>query len=388
MIACIIHPDAANPRIVTLGQFMEKLGYQIRHAASLAAAAAEPGLQTSRENIILAPMTEEWRPEPGALVALAEQVAGRAFLVHVCDEISPDDYKALLRTGAADCIDWKNAPHEIFEISTRLRSDAPAAAGASDVSKHVIVGLLPAGGGVGNTTLAVEAGVHIALQKGREVRRFAAVELDFNQAALCDYVDLTPRLDIAELARNPRRLDDYMLDIFKSHHDSGLDLFSSLEPPADCAVIDGATVFALLGKLHDRYDLLLLDFPDFHPPWSDDALRNCDFVVVTGRNSVPSIKRMARELKRLRDMGLDPTRIAAVVTHCATNFLGAMTDKGSIEAALRGHRVYCVRDDRAAALEAVNSGAPMAQLHADRGISKDIKTVAEMLRALTPRKLI
>ncbi len=251
----------------------------------------------------------------------------------------------------------------------------------------MILGLLPAGGGVGNSTLTLEAGVHIALQKGKDARRVAAVELDFNHADLCDYVDLAPRLDVVELARNPGRLDDYMLDVFNSQHASGLDLYSAIESPADCAAIDGATVFALLGKLHDRYDLLLLDFPDYRATWSDDALRNCDFVLVIGRSSVPSVKRVARELKRLREMGFEAKRLAAAITHCETNFLGAMTHKSSIEAALSGHRVYCIRDDRAVALESINSGAPMTQSHSDRAIARDIKVVAEVARALTPREM-
>jgi pilus assembly protein CpaE len=389
MIACVVHPGAANPTVNALRQFLGRLGYVVVVVDSFEAAAAEPTLQKGGDNIILAPTTPDWRPEATSVVDLAKVVEGRAFVIYICDEIRPEDYKALLRTGAGECVDWANAPKEISAIGKRLRgaSSSMPSQYAEDLSKHIIVGMVPACGGAGNTTLALESGVHFARQKGKDARRPGVVELDFNHATICDYVDLAPRLDIVELARNPGRLDDYMLDIFRSNHSSGLDLFSAAEPPADCASIDGAAVFALLNKLHDRYQILLLDFPDYRPSWGDDALRNCDFVFVTARRSVPSLKQAARELKRLRNLGFAQERVAAVVTHCQAGLFGGITSKLDIETALPGYRVFYIRDDSAFATESVNSGVSMMEARASRGICRDIQAVAAFIRTLAPREV-
>ena len=389
MIACIVYPGDADPKVRALQDFLEKLGYGVVQAASLEAAAAEPSCQEGGDNLIVAPTTPEWRPEANKVIDLAKAVRGRAFVIYVCDEIGPEDYKALLRTGAGDCVDWASAAKEINSISLRLRGAASSVLPfvEADVSKHLIVGMVPACGGAGNTTLALETGVYFAKQKGKKSRRTGVVELDFNHAALCDYVDLAPRLDIVELARNPRRLDEYMLDIFRSGHSSGLDLFSAIEPPADCASIGGAAVFALLNKLHDRYEILLLDFPDCRPVWGDDALRNCDFVFVTARRSVPCLKQAARELKRLRNLGFAPERLAGVVTHCEAGLFSGLIGRMDIETALKGNRVFTVREDRAFARESVNSGVSMMDARASRGICRDISAVAMSILTLTPREV-
>jgi pilus assembly protein CpaE len=389
MIACLIHPDASNQRVNSLADLLEKLGYSLIRKESLKAAEDEPKLQSGRrDNIMLVPATEDWRPAASDLVALAKKFVGRAFVIYVCDEIGPDEYKALLRTGAGDCVDWRNSSKEITAISQRLGGEAPLSPppiDEKDVSKQLVIGFLPAGGGVGNTTLALETGVYCSRLKGKDAVRAAVIELDFNHGVMCEHVDLAPRLDIAELARNPQRLDDYMLDIFRSRHSSGLDLFSATHVPVDCCAIDATAVFALLNRLHDRYEILLLDFPNYRTTWVDQALLNCDFVFVTGRHSVPSLKQVAREMKRLRELGFDADRTAAVVTHCEASFIGGVTGRGDIEIALVGHRIFCIREDRSFALEAVNSGASMMETRAGRGICREIRLVAEVMRTLTPR---
>jgi pilus assembly protein CpaE len=384
MIAFVIHPDAVNPRVAALGDWLQKLGYSLIHSVSMGEA-AEPKLWSGRDNIVVAPTTEEWSPRVGEVVSLAQKLVGRAFLLYVCDEISPESYKALLRTGAADCADWEHARDEISEISKRLKERESTA--PTDASKHLIVGFLPAGGGVGNTTLALEMGVYFASRNGRLARRAAAVELDFHHATMCEHVDLEPRLDMPVLARNPERLDDYMLDVFRSRHSSGLDLFSTAQPRIDDSPVNAAAVFTLLGKLNDRYEILLLDFACDRPPWLDDALRNCDFIFVTGRQSVPSLRQVAREIRRLSELLPDRARVAALVTHCETDVFGRMAKKGDVGAALAGHRVFCVREDRSFALEAVNSGCSMIEMRAGSGICRDIQAAADSLRTLAPKEL-
>jgi Flp pilus assembly CpaE family ATPase len=176
-----------------------------------------------------------------------------------------------------------------------------------------------------------------------------------------------------------------MLDIFRSRHTSGLDLFSATHASIDCCAIDATAVFALLNRLHDRYEILLLDFPNYRTTWVDQALLNCDFVFVTGRHSVPSLKQIAREMKRLRELGFDAERTAAVVTHCEASLIGGVTGKGDIEIALTGNRIFFIREDKSFALEAVNSGASMMETRAGRGICREIRLVADLMRTLTPR---
>jgi pilus assembly protein CpaE len=386
MLAFVVKPNQSDPE-VALEQLLEKHGYAVVRKDTIEAAIGDPKLKAHTDSLVLIPATGTCQVDVERVTGLVSQFRGHAFVIYVADEISQAHYKALVRTGVADCVSWNSAMREIAEISRRAHGGGPEPArpGATGGPARTVVSFAGTSGGAGNTTLALETGICLASLRGKDARRTALVDLDFQRSVMADYLDLSPRLDIAELVRNPQRLDKYMLDIFTSKHPSNLDIFACANSNTDFCAIDGSVVFSLLDQLNERYDTVLLDAPRCWTAWLDGVLMNSDLVFVTGRYSVPSVKQIAHELKHLRELKLGPEHVGVIINQCQKHFFGGIVRNSDIDAVLAGQRLFYVQQDPSFALECVNTGASMVQTNPRRRICRDIKNISEAVLAVRPR---
>ena len=89
---------------------------------------------------------------------------------------------------------------------------------ATETNEAQIYTFLPAVGGAGVTTLAIQTAL-LLLNSGQRGRASTClVDLDFQHGACADYLDLEPRLDLDEIEPRPERLDRQLLEVMLSHH--------------------------------------------------------------------------------------------------------------------------------------------------------------------------
>lgn len=387
MLAYIVHPHFDDPSAATIRDVLVKLECETIHVAAMSAAAQDPRIAGTNDSIVVVPTSDKWRPEVGQLIKDSSRLIGRAFIIYIADTISPADYKALIRLGSADSIDWDSALHEINGIIERLKVQGLAGAPKEpvDTSNNRVVSFVGTGGGAGNTTMALESGVLLAsASNGR--RRVALLDLELRESVVCDYLDIAPRLDLDAFAHNPERLDDYMLDILASRHSSGLEVFACAKEGGSRAAAAGAetAVYLLLNRLLERYNIVIVDVPAHRASDVDEILRNSDFIFVTSLFSVPSIKRSKRMAQRIDALPIPSDRRAVIVNDSESNFLGAVVRRFDVEHALPGERLFFVRRDRQFALECVDAGFSMALTDPKRGISKDLAKLAELVEIVKP----
>ena len=98
------------------------------------------------------------------VISIAEQDHPGTFFIFISKEISASEYKRLTRTGGADWVSLDGAPQEILDILSRRSSLQTSAADARQTNLF-IAGFVPSGGGVGNTTLALETAIQLKLAK-------------------------------------------------------------------------------------------------------------------------------------------------------------------------------------------------------------------------------
>ena len=69
---------------------------------------------------------------------------------------------------------------------------------------------MPAAGGVGSTTMAIETAflLHNSAARGAST---CVVDLNFQQGVCAEYLDLEPRFDLTEIENQPERLDRHLL---------------------------------------------------------------------------------------------------------------------------------------------------------------------------------
>lgn len=387
MLAYIVHPQYDDPNAVIIRDVLVKLECDAINVTSISAAAQDTRIAGTNDSIVVVPTTETWRPDVGQLIKDASRLVGRAFIIYIADTISPADYKALLRLGSADSIDWDSALHEINGIIERLKVHGLGGSPKEpvDTSNNRVISFVGTGGGAGNTTMALETGVLLASASSGK-RCVALLDLDLRESVVCDYLDIAPRLDVDAFAHNPERLDDYMLDILASRHASGLDVFACARCDGSRAAAAGAetAIYLLLNRLLERYNTVLIDVPAHRALDVDEILRNSDFVFVTSLFSVPSIKRSKRVAQRIDALPIPLERRAVIVNDAESNFLGAIVRRFDVEHALPGERLFFVRRDRQFALECVDAGFSMALTDPKRAISKDFGKLAELVEIVKP----
>jgi pilus assembly protein CpaE len=289
---------------------------------------------------------------------------------------------SMLRVGDIERVERSSAFASVGAFfSGLLRDLAPKEkTPAKSDQPHRVISFLGTSGGVGNTTMAMETGVFLASQQPDSGRNVALFDLDFSNSLVCDYLDLEPQLNLAEIARNPGRLDNFMVDIFTAKHSSGLDVLATRECSAGRAPPDMQAEFELLNKLHDIYNFILIDAPFACGAMPEEILQNSDLVFVTGLYSVPSVKQVCRQLKRLRELDIPRDRTVVVLTDAEQNLFFGAAGRFDIGRSFSDVRVLCIRRDRSFALESVDAGVSMMQARPGRGICRDIGKIGEMIQ--------
>lgn len=315
-------------------------------------------------------------------VQLASEHADGTFVVVLADVIPPEDYKALIRTGAGDWIQWGSCESELAELTSRLSVSAHAGNGAR------IVTFVPSKGGVGNTSLLAEIGVLLSGQRPATVRSGPAVavlDLNFQGGTLADTLDVEPRFDLAEIAGRPERLDEQLAEVFSSRYKDRLDVFA---PPSRPVMPDNFApnlIFSFIDTIGPRYDLVLIDLPPMALGWTETLIEGSDAVVVTGIATVPGLRRLSHRLARLDDLHAPVPRRLAVINQAETDLMGRFVRRTEVERLLGGWDSILVRRDCAAMETAANAGQPLVETAPDGRLGRDIRRIAKWIEAAAAR---
>jgi pilus assembly protein CpaE len=200
------------------------------------------------------------------------------------------------------------------------------------------------------------------------------VDLDFQGSHVCDYLDVEPRLQIQEISSNPERLDAHLFDIFISRHPSGLHVFAAPRSKFDMCELNVAALDRFFEMASARYDLMLIDLPPAWFAWTSQVVFASDGVIVTGLNTIPSLRQTVETLSAVRESGRPGLQIAVVVNRCERSLVRGIARRRHVETLLGNERVFYVGEEPMAT-NSINSGSPMAFTNSYRAIRKDIASL-------------
>jgi pilus assembly protein CpaE len=317
------------------------------------------------------------------MVSIATEYRNSLFFIFISDDIPASDYKRLVQTGGADWASTCGAADEIADILARIgRGSAADISEAQPTTEPVMVAFVPSAGGVGNSLLAIEVGVQLKKAKRTRNRRICLVDLDFQNSHVCDYLDIEPRMQIHDIATNPDRLDAQLFNHFVSHHGSGLDVLAVPRSREKTPDIDLETLEVLFRMIATQYDLILLDLPVVWFGWTRQLLSSVEVVFVTGVNTIPGLRQVSETLKAVRTVDRRPAKVAVVLNRCEAHLMGGIARRNHVKNLLGEEEVHFVREDTENAVQAANTGIPMA----GRGgkASKDIAPIAQIAADAKP----
>lgn len=218
--------------------------------------------------------------------------------------------RVLLQSGAVDVLPEPVGETALALCLERLVARGRPSRGAPRPAGQ-LVAVLKAGGGVGATSLAVQAAIMVALRAGEAGRVcLADLDLQFGGAAL--YLDMADALTVTDCLAVGEFLGDTQFATALAAHESGIRLLAA---PRDVAALDALTPHqadALLTALRRDFALTIADLPSVWTAWTYRALQMAARIVLVTRLSVPHVHLVRRQLNLLTLQKLDTIPLTLV----------------------------------------------------------------------------
>jgi pilus assembly protein CpaE len=257
-----------------------------------------------------------------------------------------------------------------------VRACARAAKSTSDnaTAEAQIYTFLSAVGGAGATTLAVQTAMLLLNSGGlRNKPSTCLVDLDFQHGAVADYLDLEPRLNLAEIEPSPDRLDRQLLEVMLSHHASGLAVVAAPNRPAEMRSFDPDVVTRLLDLVSSHFEYVIFDMPRTWFAWTDSVLLGSNKLYIVSETTVPGLrhaKQLVAAIKERLDGGPQPQ---VIVNRFAQKMFASGLGKSDIEQTLGEAFVAAIPNDYALVREAIDRGVPLDEVKPGNKITAQIK---------------
>jgi pilus assembly protein CpaE len=278
--------------------------------------------------------------------------------------------RTLLQMRVADFMVKPVAPAELVSTCARVTK---AAAASTEASESEIYTFLPAAGGVGVTTLAVQTAMLLLNSSPRGKTSTCLVDLDFQHGACADYLDLEPRLNLGEIETRPERLDRQLLEVMLSHHPSGLAVIAAPNRPAEMRSFDPDVVTRLLDLVSTNFDYIVFDMPRTWFSWTDSVLLGSNKLFIISEMTVPGLRHAKQLVEAVRERLGDGPKPQVIINRFVQKMFSSGLRKGDIEQVLGEAFACCIPNDYGLVREAIDRGVPLEEIKPGNKITVQLK---------------
>src|SRR6202171_4621299 len=239
-----------------------------------------------------------------ALERLMLRIGNWPPVVAITQSFEESVARRLMQMRVADFLVKPVPPVELVRTCARV-AKPPASA---DTTEAQIFTFLPAVGGAGVTTLAVQTAMLLLNSGARGKTATCLVDLDFQHGACADYLDIEPRLNLNEIEPRPERLDRQLLEVMLSQHPSGLAVIAAPNRPAEMRSFDPDVVTRLLDLVSTHFQYVVFDMPRTWFSWTDSVLLGSNKLSVVSEMTVPGLRHAKQLVEAIRErLGEGPT---------------------------------------------------------------------------------
>ncbi len=236
-------------------------------------------------------------------------------------------------------------------------------------------------GGAGATTLAIESAYQLQTM-GVSTSNVALIDLNFIDGACAACLDVPANLRLGEVADNPDRIDEALIDAFASPHASGFDVLASTRNPVGYQGINPQAIGRLLDVCCDIYDHVVIDISRWMQDWTLDVAAGSDALVVVSELTVPALH-AARDLVMNieTEMPGSAENLHLVLNRMAKRVFGHSISMTEAQKALGRDAAGSISSDWDGAAQAVNYGLPVGQASPKSRIAKDVRALIRTLES-------
>jgi pilus assembly protein CpaE len=247
------------------------------------------------------------------------------------------------------------------------------AASQQETTEAQIFTFLPAVGGAGVTTLAVQSAMMLLNSGQRGKSSTCLVDLDFQHGSCADYLDLEPRLDLGEIEGRPERLDRQLLEVMLSHHPSSLAVVAAPNRPAEMRSFDPDVVTRLLNLVSSHFDNVVFDMPRTWFSWTDSVLLGSNKLFIVSEMTVPGLRHAKQLVEAVRERLADGPQPQVVINRFEQKIFSSGLRKSDIEQVLGEAFAACIPNHYGLVREAIDRGIPLDEVKPGNKITLQLK---------------
>jgi pilus assembly protein CpaE len=292
------------------------------------------------------------------LESLMTQGGARLPVVAVIRSVDAGLARRLLQMRLADFLVKPVSPVELVRTCARVaHGTAPAAATEAEIYTF-----LPAVGGAGVTTLAVQTAMILLNNGQRGKSSTCLVDLDFQHGACADYLDIEPRLNLGEIEPRPERLDRQLLEVMLSHHSSGLAVVAAPHHLAEMRSFDPVVVTRLLDLVSSNFDYVVFDMPRTWFSWTDSVLLGSNHLFIVCEMTVPGLRHAKHLVEAIHERLEDGPKPQVIVNRFEQKLFSSGLRKADIVQVLGDSFAGSVPNQYALVREAIDRGVPIEEV--------------------------
>jgi len=280
--------------------------------------------------------------------------------------------RTLLQMRVADFLVKPVAPVDL--VRACAQATAKPAAGPGETTEAAIYTFLPAVGGAGVTTLAVQAAMLLLNSAGPKAKpRTCLVDLDFQHGAVADYLDLEPRLNLTEIEPRPDRLDRQLLEVMLSYHASGLAVVAAPNQPAEMRSFDPDVVTRLLDLVSTNFDYVVFDMPRTWFSWTDSVLLGSNKLFIVSQATVPGLRHAKQLVAAIKERLGDGPKPQVIVNRFQQRTFSSGLALRDVGHALGDCFSSAIPNDYNLVREAIDRGVPLDEVKPGNKITTQLR---------------
>jgi pilus assembly protein CpaE len=277
--------------------------------------------------------------------------------------------RRLLQIRVADFLVKPVAPIELVRACARA---AKSSVTGESTAEAEIYTFLPAAGGVGVTSIAIQTALLLQGQT-RGGSSTCLVDLDFQHGAVADYLDLEPRLDLSEVEPRPERLDRHLLEVMLSHHSSGLSVIAAPTRPAEMRSFDPMMVTRLLDLVSSHFRYVVIDMPRTWFPWTDSVLLGSNKLFIVSEMTIPGLRHAKKLVSAISERLGETANPQVIVNRFEQRMFVQGLRRTDIESALGKAFAGTLPNNFQIVREAIDRGVPLEEVKPNNNVVLALK---------------
>jgi pilus assembly protein CpaE len=327
---------------------------------------------TEGATVVVVDLDAAGADELAALARLMARVGAWPPVIAVTPAFDESVARMLLQMRVADFLVKPVQPIDLVRACARVaKGQGSSATGSTEAQIYTF---LPAVGGAGVTTLAVQTAMLLLNSGGPRVKPSTClVDLDFQHGAVADYLDLEPRLNLAEIEPRPDRLDRQLLEVMLSYHASGLAVVAAPNRPAEMRTFDPEVVTRLLDLVSTNFEYVVFDMPRTWFAWTDSVLLGSNRLFIVSETTVPALRHAKQLVVAIKERLGDGPQPRVIVNRFTQAIFAPGLRRNDLEQALGDALVSTIPNDYNLVREAIDRGVPLDEVKPGNKITTQLR---------------